>query len=198
MYRFELDCGAGRAMDLIASDPKLKLVVLVGRWPLYRDAPPFYDVNSPRVRMEALGRPGRRLALSVALEATLDAIARRRPDLRVLVVGPFPELTLGAPECLGQSAQLGLDPARCASVAAGLPLSRALPAEDAVRAAVQDRKRAAAVFPSETLCRGGRCLAMLRGRPIYFDDDHLGASGARLLAPAWLDAGWAGLEHPAP
>jgi hypothetical protein len=73
-----------------------------------------------------------------------------------------------------------------------------LPAEDALRAAIQDRRRVAAVFPSETLCRNGRCLAMMDGEPIYFDDDHLSASGARRLVPAWLDVGWAALEHPGP
>jgi peptidoglycan/LPS O-acetylase OafA/YrhL len=199
MYRFKLECGAtaDQVMTLIASDPKLKLVVLMGRWPLYRDAPPFYDVNSPRVTMEVAGKPGKRQRVSTALKATLDAIKRRRPDVRVLVVGPFPELTLGAPECLGQSAQLGLNPGRCASVAADLPLARALPAEDAIRAAVQDRKGVAAMFPSQTLCRDGRCLAMMDGKPIYFDDDHLSASGARRLAPAWLDGGWQRLENPA-
>jgi len=198
MYRFKLECeaGADQAMALIASDPKLKLVVLMGRWPLYRDAPPFYDVNSPRVTMEAAGRPGKRQRVSTALKATLDAIARRRPDVRVLVVGPFPELTLGAPECLAQQKQLGGRSEVCASVAADLPLSRALPAEDAIRAAVQDRPHVAAVFPSQTLCRDGRCLAMMDGRPIYFDDDHLSASGARRLAPAWLETGWSRLENP--
>ncbi len=175
----------------IASDKRLKLVVLSGRWPLYRDAPPFYDVNSPRVTMEV---GGRRAGLTAPLRRTLAAIVQRRPDIRVLIVGPFPELTLGAPECLAQVAQLGGRSQVCADVAADLPLTRAGPAEDEIRAAIQDRPGVAAVFPSETLCRGGRCAAMLDGRPIYFDDDHLSALGARRLVPAWLDAGWAQLE----
>jgi len=194
-FKLACEAAADRAMALIASDPELKLVVLSARWPLYRDAPPFYDVNSPRVTLQA---GGRRTGLSAPLGRTLAAIAKLRPDLRVLIVGPFPELTLAAPECLGQYVQLGLPRERCASVAADLPLSRALPAEDAIRAAIQDRRRVAAVFPSETLCRNGRCLAMMEGKPIYFDDDHLSASGARRLAPAWLDAGWTALEHPGP
>lgn len=194
MHRFKLECEAAAEQVLarIASDRQLKLLVLAARWPLYRDAPPFYDVNSPRVTMEA---GGGRTTLAAQLKRTLEVIARRRPDIRVLIVGPFPELTLGAPECLGQVKQLGGLPEVCASVAADLPLSRAGPAEDAIRAAIQDRPGVAAVFPSETLCRGGRCLAMMEGRPIYFDDDHLSASGARRLAPAWLDAGWTELEH---
>lgn len=197
MYRFKLECeaAADQVLARITADKRLKLLVLSARWPLYRDAPPFYDVNSPRVTLQV---GGKRTSLAAPLGRTLSVIAQRRPDLRVLIVGPFPELTLGAPECLAQSAQLGLPRGRCASVAAGLPLSRALPAEDALRAAVQDRPRVAVVFPSETLCRGGRCLAMMDGEPIYFDDDHLSASGARRLVPAWLDVGWAALEHPGP
>lgn len=197
---FALDCAptAEAALDRIGSDKRLRLVVLSGRWPLYRGAPPFYDVNSPRVRVEAVGRPGFKPSMTASLRATLEAIARRNPNVRVLIVGPFPELTLGAPECLAQVKQLGGRPEVCADVDAELPLSRAGPAEDEIRAAIQDRQGVAAVFPSETLCRGGRCLAMMAGRPIYFDDDHLSASGARRLAPAWLDAGWAVLETPHP
>jgi peptidoglycan/LPS O-acetylase OafA/YrhL len=194
-FKLECEAAADQVLAKIVADPQLKLVVLSARWPLYRDAPPFYDVNSPRVTMQA---GGRRTSLGAPLGRTLSAIAQRRPDLRVLIIGPFPELTLGAPECLAQSAQLGLPRGRCASVAAGMPLSRALPAEDALRAAIQDRRRVAVVFPSETLCRNGRCLAMMDGEPIYFDDDHLSASGARRLVPAWLDVGWAALEHPGP
>lgn len=194
--RFALDCipGADAALARIASDKRLKLVVLSGRWPLYRDAPPFYDVNSPRVTVESIARPGARPSLAASLKTTLDAIAKRNPNVRVLIVGPVPELTLGAPECLAQVARLGGRPEVCADVAADLPLARAGPAEDAIRAAIQDRPGVAAVYPSETLCHGGRCMATLDGRAIYFDDDHLSASGARRLAPAWLDAGWAQLE----
>jgi peptidoglycan/LPS O-acetylase OafA/YrhL len=197
MYRFKLECAAAadQVLAAITSDKALKLVVLAARWPLYRDAPPFYDVNSPRVTMEV---GGKRTGLAGPLGRTLRAIAQRRPDLRVLIIGPVPELTLGAPECLGQSAQLGLKPGRCAGVDAEAPLSRAGPAEDAIRAAIQDRRGAVAVFPSQTLCVNGRCQAMMDGEPIYFDDDHLSASGARRLVPAWLDAGWQALEHPRP
>ena len=192
IQRFKLECApvADQALAVIAADRHLKLVILAARWPLYRDAPPFYDVNSPRVAMEAVGQPGQRRRLTSALAVTLDAIARRNPNVRVLIIGPVPELTLAAPECLGQVKQLGGSPRACASVASEPPLARALPAEDAIRAAIQDRSRVTAVFPSEDLCRAGRCVAMIDGRPIYFDDDHLSASGARRLVPAWMETGW--------
>jgi peptidoglycan/LPS O-acetylase OafA/YrhL len=196
--RFNRGCGASaaRTLDGIAADPRLKLVVLAARWPLYRDAPPFYDVNSPRVAVDTASRPGVRPDLSVALTATLEAIALRRPDLRVVVIGPVPELTLAPPECLAQQRQLGGRPEVCARVDAGPPLARAMPAEAAIRAAVEDRPGVAAVFPTETLCLDGGCVGMIDRRPIYFDDDHLSASGARRLVPAWMDDGWRRLAAP--
>jgi len=187
---------AARTLDRIAADRRLTLVVLAARWPLYRDAPPFYDVNSPRVAVDTVARPGVRPALSAALTATLDAIARRRPDLRVVVIGPVPELTLAPPECLAQQRQLGGPAAVCARVEAGPPLARATPAEAEIRAAVEDRPGVAAVFPSETLCLDGGCVGVIGGRPIYFDDDHLSASGARRLVPPWMDDSWRRLAAP--
>ncbi|TCS13225.1 acyltransferase family protein [Caulobacter sp. BK020] len=187
---------AARTLERIATDRQLTLVVLAARWPLYRDAPPFYDVNSPRVAVDTAGQPGVRPALSAALTATLDAIARRRPDLRVVVIGPVPELTLAPPECLAQQRQLGGRAEVCAWVEAGPPLARATPAEAEIRAAVEDRPGVAVVFPTETLCRHDGCVAVIAGRPIYFDDDHLSASGARRLVPSWMDDGWRRLAAP--
>lgn len=37
--------------------------------------------------------------------------------------------------------------------------------------------------PSAYLCRSGRCHGTLKGRPMYFDDDHLSESGNALIAP---------------
>jgi len=187
---------ASRTLERIAADRRLTLVVLAARWPLYRDAPPFYDVNSPRVAVDTRARPGVRPDLSATLTATLDAIARRRPDLRVVVIGPVPELTLAPPECLAQQRQLGGRAEVCARVEAGPPLARALPAEAEIRAAVEDRPGVAAVFPTETLCLEDGCVGVIDGRPVYFDDDHLSASGARRLVPSWMDDGWR--RSPAP
>jgi peptidoglycan/LPS O-acetylase OafA/YrhL len=196
--RFNRGCetAAAETLDRIVADRRLKLVVLAARWPLYRDAPPFYDVNSPRVAVDTLARPGVKPALAGPLTATLDAIARRRPDLRVLVIGPVPELTLAPPECLAQQRLLGGRPEVCAWVEAGPPLARAMPAEAQIRAAVEDRPGVVAVFPTETLCAYDGCVGMIDGRPVYFDDDHLSASGARRLVPLWMDDGWARLGQP--
>lgn len=198
--RFELKCpsAADQAMREIAANRKLKLVVLAARWPLYRDAPPFYDVNSPRVSLEALDAPGVRPSLATSLRDTLDAIQARNPQARVLIIGPVPELTFTPPECLAQARHLHLNEVGCFTAPAVLPLARARPAAAEIRAALIGRPSVRAVFPTARLCSAATCVSALDGRLIYFDDDHLSASGAAKLVPAWMDEALAGaLTAPA-
>jgi hypothetical protein len=171
----------------IAGDPKLKMVVLAARWPLYRDQPPFYDPNSPRVRMQVDGHATRPPSLAAPLAWTLDAIHQRSAQARIVVVGPVPELTITPPQCVAQARHLHRPEAFCWNAPAGPPLARSRPAEAEIAAALASRPWARAVFPSATLCDGRTCLAALDGAPLYFDDDHLSASGARRLVPGWLD-----------
>jgi peptidoglycan/LPS O-acetylase OafA/YrhL len=189
LLRFlEKACRATTAqvMAEIAANPKLKLVVLAARWPLYRDAPPFYDTNSPRV-----GAPGLRAHvsdLSPSMSDTLSTIAGAT-RAQVLVIGPVPELTLIPPQCLAQQRYLHGDETRCFSVPAALPLARLRPAEAEIRRALAAHPGVRAVFPSADLCTDRTCISALDGRLIYFDDDHLSASGARRLVPGWMDRG---------
>jgi peptidoglycan/LPS O-acetylase OafA/YrhL len=179
------DCRATRAEVLreIAADPKLKLVVLAARWPLYRDAPPFYDINSPRISMTL--RPQMN-DLTPSLMATLDSIASKT-KAQVLIVGPVPELTVVPPECMALRLNLHLSDSVCWRVPAGPPLARLRPAEAQIRQALAQRPAAHAAFPSKDLCDAQTCVSALDGRLIYFDDDHLSASGARRFVPGWMD-----------
>jgi peptidoglycan/LPS O-acetylase OafA/YrhL len=171
-------------MQEIAADPKLKLVVLAARWPLYRDAPPFYDVNSPRV-----GAPGFKARVSSLQPSMSDTLATLAAATRaqVLVIGPVPELTLIPPQCLAQQRYLHGDERRCFSAPAALPLARLRPAEAELRQALAAHPKVRAVFPSGDLCSDRTCVSAMDGRLIYFDDDHLSASGARRLVPGWID-----------
>jgi hypothetical protein len=184
------DCARStdRVLSEIAADAKLKLVVLAARWPLYRDQPPFYDENSPRVVMADAGQPRARGILAGPLARTLDAIHLRNPQAQVVVVGPVPELTLIPPQCVAQARRLGQREAFCWTVPAGPPLARANPAQIEIMHALAGRSWAHGAFPSLALCDGERCAAAAAdGRLLYFDDDHLSASGARRLVPGWLD-----------
>ena len=184
------ECRATTAEVLreIANDPKLKLVVLAARWPLYRDAPPFYDVNSPRIGSSLRGQDN---DLTPSFVSTLDRIASLT-KAQVVVIGPTPELTIIPPECVALRLHLRLSSSACWSVPSGPPLARARPAEAQIRQALALRPWARAVFPSTDLCDARRCISAIDGRLIYFDDDHLSASGARKLVPGWLDRALAG------
>ena len=172
-------------LEEIAANPKLKLVVLAARWPLYRDAPPFYDLNSPRIGVAPAFAP-RVNALAPSLRDTLDALSARS-HARIMIIGPVPELTFIPPECVAQARHLHRKEQACWSGPAGPPLARARPAEAEIRAALADRPTVGAVFPSTQLCSRQTCVSAMDGRLIYFDDDHLSASGAQKLVPAWID-----------
>jgi peptidoglycan/LPS O-acetylase OafA/YrhL len=184
------DCRATRAQVLreIAADPKLKLVVLAARWPLYRDAPPFYDINSPRISFSRLPQMN---DLTSSLVATIDTIASKT-KAQVLIVGPVPELTVIPPECMALRLNLHLPDTVCWRVPADPPLARLQPAEAEIRQALAARPAARAAFPAQDLCDSQTCVSALDGRLIYFDDDHLSASGARRLVPGWMDRALAG------
>lgn len=190
----ELKCphAARQAMTEIAADPRLKLVVLSARWPMYRDAPPFYDVNSPRTRMSAVSARAPSPTLSKALLDTIDAIKAANPRAGVLIVGPTPELTFTPPECLAQARHLGLREDGCFAAPSDLILARLRPTEAEIREVLAQRPAVRAVFPGDALCHGATCVSALDGKLIYFDDDHLSASGARRLVPGWMDRALAG------
>jgi hypothetical protein len=185
----ELKCpqAAKQAMAEIAANPKLKLVVLSARWPMYRDAAPFYDANSPRTVMISAAAPATRPALSQVLIQTIDAIAAANPGAEVLIMGPTPELTFTPPECLAQARHLGLKEAGCFNAPSDLTLARLRPAEAQIRQVLAQRPAVRAVFLGDRLCHGATCVSGLDGKLIYFDDDHLSASGAESLVPGWLD-----------
>jgi peptidoglycan/LPS O-acetylase OafA/YrhL len=192
---FELKCprAAQQAMAEIAANPKLKLVVLSARWPMYRDAPPFYDVNSPRTVMVSAVTPATRPALSKVLIETIAAIAAANPGARVLIMGPTPELIFTPPECLAQARHLHLKEEACLGAPSDLTLARLRPAEAEIRRVLTQRPAVRAVFPGDSLCHGATCVSAMGGRLIYFDDDHLSASGAEKLVPSWMDQALAGV-----
>jgi hypothetical protein len=186
--RPECEQSSEEVLGEVAANPKLKLVVLMARWTLYRDQPPFYDPNSPRVRMQVDGQRDGPPNLAPPLARTLDGIHQRNPTTRIVVIGPVPELTITPPECLAQARHLHRPEAFCWNAPAGPPLARARPAEAEIASALRGRPWAKLVLPSAQLCDARVCVAALDGRPTYFDDDHLSASGARRLIPGWLEA----------
>jgi peptidoglycan/LPS O-acetylase OafA/YrhL len=177
-----------QVMAEIAANPKLRLIVLSARWPLYAGDTPHYDPGNPPIRMFDAAPPGDRvLPLDEALSRTLAAIATTGTKARVLVLGPVPELTFSPPECVALGRHLRRTEWPCWDAPAALPLSRARPAEAAIQRGLSRAPSVAAFFPSRRLCTEASCVTVLRHTLLYFDDDHLSASGARMLVPDWMD-----------
>jgi peptidoglycan/LPS O-acetylase OafA/YrhL len=183
-------------MREIAADPKLKLIVLAARWPLYDGDTPHYDAGNPPMRVLDARTPGDRVyPLDEALTRTLDAIAATGTKARVVVLGPVPELTFSPSSCVAMARHLHRAEWRCWDAPATLPLSRARPAETAIARALAGAPGVGTFSPSGRLCSETSCVTVLRHRLLYFDDDHLSATGARMLVPGWLDET---LSPPAP
>jgi hypothetical protein len=106
----------------------------------------------------------------------------------VVILGPVPELTVNPPDCVAQALQFGRPPWACWDAPAALPLVRARKAEAGIREALAARPAVRAIFPADRLCTPTSCVTARVGTLLYFDDDHLSASGARMLLPGWLDA----------
>jgi SGNH domain (fused to AT3 domains) len=172
----------------IASNPKLQVIVLAARWPMYSDPAVVYDPDSPPISLQdarhasTAGYP-----LGQALDRTLTAIAATHTRARIVVMGPVPELTFNPPDCVAQARHLGRPEAACREAPATPPLIRTGKAEAGIREALRAHPQVRAVFPSEKLCTAARCQTVQGGTLLYFDDDHLSASGARRLTPGWLD-----------
>jgi peptidoglycan/LPS O-acetylase OafA/YrhL len=180
----------------IAANPALKLIVMSGRWPMYADPSVIYDPDSPAIRLVDARAGGRAVyPLDQALNRTLDTIAATGTHARVLVVGPVPELTFNPRECIDQATHLGRAPYACWDAPARLPMIRARKAEAAIVAALVKHPGVAVVWPAHKLCAETTCVTLLRRTLLYADDDHLSATGARMLVPGWMDEA---LNAPSP
>ena len=178
-----------QAMAEIAANPQLKLIVLAARWPLYNGDAPHYDAGNPPMRMlDARAAAARIYPLDEALSRTLAAIAATGTKARLVVLGPVPELTFSPSECVAMARRLHRPETGCWDAPAALPLTRARPAEAQIAAALAARPEVGVFYPSRRLCTQTSCITELNRRLIYFDDDHLSASGSRALVPGWLDA----------
>jgi peptidoglycan/LPS O-acetylase OafA/YrhL len=175
-------------MKEIAENPALKLIVLSARWPMYAEPVVVYDPDSPSIRLQdARSTSQRPYPLSQALDRTLTEIAATGTHARVVVMGPVPELTFNPDDCIAEALHLGRKPWACWDAPAKLPLIRARGAETQIAAALARHPGVAVAWPFKHLCTKTSCVAVLRRSLLYADDDHLSATGARMLVPAWLD-----------
>ena len=176
-------------LRIIASDPSIRLVVLSARWPLYLNALPRMAYYDPPMHIEdASGPRGRVYPLGAALGHTLDAIAASGSKARIVVVGIVPELPFSVPACVAQATRFRLDEKHCEQAPSGDTLARADLADRQIAAALIARPTVRSVIPAAQLCTASACRTTMAGDMLYYDADHLSASGSRKLLPGWLNA----------
>ena len=174
----------GKVLARLAADPSITLVILAARWPLYMNAaPPMGGYDPPMTLMSN----GRKTDLAAALDRTFAAIEASGSKAQVVVIGPIPELPISPPDCVAQAKRFGLGQGHCERAPDADTLARADPAIGAILRAMARHPGPRLVLPSRDLCAGGSCKAVEDGDILYFDTDHLSASGARRLVPGWLD-----------
>ena len=171
----------------LAKDPAVKLIVLSARWPMYMNAKPLMGgYDPPMTLMDAAS--GRSTDLAAALDETLSAIQASGSKAQVLVIGPVPELPFSPPSCAAQAVRFGLDQAHCLAAPDADTLARADPANAVIVRIAARHPAVRVILPSRALCGGSTCQTVAAGDILYFDADHLSASGARRLLPGWLSA----------
>jgi hypothetical protein len=180
------DCRPGRERILayLRSNKEIDTVVLAARWTERFAGAPF-DNGGGGVTAGASRRPpdaAARDAMIAGLRTTISVLAEA--GKRVILVYPIPEAGWDVPRYLAKARQRG----------AGVPVL----STDAERIRVRDESAVAALdrlgsmpglvraYPASGLCGAtvpGRCLVAFAGRPLYFDDNHLTAEGARRALP---------------
>jgi len=172
-----------RVMAMILAHREITTVILMARWGKNAAGTAYGDEGHGFVPIgDDQGRaakPSDNAAIFArGLYRTVSTL--RAAGRQVLLIGPVPEIGWTVPQVLARLAQQHKDAVlappdsafyeREANV---LPLFRALAAEDGV----------SAVFPHDYLCSGGRCAVRKNGIPLYRDEHHLSAYGAKKLEP---------------
>jgi hypothetical protein len=168
-------------VDFVAARDAIDLVVLAARWPVYVTGEPAPGESKSHFRMAATdGTDG--LTNPALVERGLSALVSRlnQSGVRVVVLGGVPEVGWNVPRTLARTLKLGLAPP-------ALPTLETFAARHAgAQQILRDvaRSNEAAFVPLAPLLCEPVCAVVDGSRPLYIDDDHLSAYGAReILGP---------------
>jgi hypothetical protein len=169
----------------MTKEPAVKLVVLSARWPMYMNAKPLMGGYDPPMALVDAA-DGRATDLATALDRTVTAIEASGAKAQLLVIGPVPELPISPPDCVAQATRFSLEQTHCQNAPNADILARANPAIAAITLIAARHPALRVIMPSHELCTGPTCRTRIGADILYFDADHLSASGSRKLFPTWL------------
>lgn len=173
------DCSrsARWAVDWLHRQAGLRQVVLAGRWALYASGVRYLREPGPPVPIRDGEQPGDNGAV---FDRSITRTAAALQGLPVWWVSQVPEAELGVAEALARARHLGrsLD----VDVRTSDYQSRQQRAEAALAHVADGARR---LRPEALLCDGDRCRVQSGGWPTYRDSNHLSATAAAALAPAF-------------
>ncbi|MBN8807525.1 MAG: acyltransferase [Sphingomonas sp.] len=184
-YRF---CARYNAemLRIALATPSIRDVVLSSRWTNWRIGEP---ANPAESKVDIRLRDDTGVATSVAGNATIFERGFRKlvdtlvaAGKRVTIVGPLPEPAFNVPQRLFVE-QFGM-----AGSASPIKLADYRRRHQNILAIFARIRRPGVTFvwPTDTLCQRDLCPIESRGRPMFFDHNHLSVDAAKLTAPLYL------------
>lgn len=181
------DAISSAALDHVLARTELRTVVLVARWPGYLDASGADDGEGRFVQAGGASSMDRGALRRAVRQTVMRLLAAGR---KVILIYPSPVADRDVPRYLLKRERLGWQTLPLI----GMPRAR-FEAESREVTALLDtlgaHPRLKRLYPARGLCDAGlpgRCLIARGGRPLYFDDNHLSAEGARVALPPQLIA----------
>jgi peptidoglycan/LPS O-acetylase OafA/YrhL len=171
----------------IAHAPQIKTVILVARWALSTTGSRYKEESGGPVRLVDLasGTPtdGTNVALfDAGLERTIQSL--HKLGKRVVLVNPVPEVGYDVPSASFAAQLTGRDLNRIIGPTREEYKRRTSDVTAIFDKAAEDNL-VELVDPSTYLCRAERCLVVIKGTPLYRDDDHLSTFGSKYVSPAF-------------
>ena len=194
-------------LDYIKSHSEITTIILFARWSMYLDGEAYdngeggttgsHQLFALPVGKDAhfLDHPDRIKAVGALFRAQIETLISL--GKKVVLVYPVPEIGWSVPERMAKSIFQHPGSER-QPVSINYNRYKQRSADfNAQMTILPDNANVLRIHPDEVFCdsgKYGRCRAELEGKPLYFDDNHLGALGAALLSKQIKDAmklkGW--------
>lgn len=172
----------GQHLLKIVQSRKVDLVVLSSRWGNFSSNLPAPGDGELPIPLFNDAKQGADVSFKDALLNTVQQFTS--VGVRVLVIGPVPEIDYNVPEMLVRSTNLDFPMPTIERVKFEMRQANTLEALKAV----SKIKNAQVVYPHEQLCSKSDCKVVINNKPLYVDDDHLSRFGVDVILPEIISA----------
>tara|TARA_R110002096_G_scaffold349304_1_gene542405 strand:+ start:1684 stop:3621 length:1938 start_codon:yes stop_codon:yes gene_type:complete len=166
----------------MAANGRVSLVVLGGRWAnLASEARAPGDGGLPKTLYDDEAG-GKVIAFAAALRRTVKRLTEA--GVRVVVIGPTPEVSYSVPSMMIRAAHLGYT----IPAISRQEFDRRQALVFAALTTVESMQGVQVIYPHRLLCGSLTCAVSDGMHALYTDDDHLSAQGTGLVAPPIIRA----------